>query len=106
MDTPLENRLWLDKLKEVVDLAQPDILWQDVDLDKIDEARRLDFLAYYYNRAEEWDREVVATYKDGFDTDNGLVYGYERGGPADLTQNARPRCAVARVGWRRDDPQG
>jgi len=79
-----ENRLWLDKLKEVVDLARPDILYQDVNLDKLDESTGLEFLAHYYNRAAEWGAEVVATYKDGFN-DKGEVYDYERGGPADLT---------------------
>ncbi|MGA5895899.1 alpha-L-fucosidase [Streptomyces venetus] len=79
-----ENRLWYDKLKEVVDRARPDILWQDFKLDAVDEKRRLDFLAYYYNQADAWGREVVATYKDGM-SDRGQVFDYERGGPADLT---------------------
>jgi alpha-L-fucosidase len=79
------DRLWLDKLKEVIDLARPDVLYQDVNLDKIDEAIRLEFPAYYYNRASEWDSEVVATYKDGLN-DKGQVYDYERGGPSDLAE--------------------
>jgi alpha-L-fucosidase len=84
LDAKAENRLWLDKLKEVVDLARPDIIYQDVNLDKVDESKSLEFLAYYYNRAAEWGTDVVATYKDGFN-DKGEVYDYERGGPADLT---------------------
>ncbi|MFJ9898250.1 alpha-L-fucosidase [Streptomyces sp. NPDC091280] len=79
-----ENQLWYDKLKEVVDLAEPDILWQDWRLDHVDETQRLNFLSYYYNQAEKWGRDVVATYKDGLDS-HGEVYDYERGGPADLT---------------------
>ncbi|WP_345013257.1 alpha-L-fucosidase [Streptomyces shaanxiensis] len=79
-----ENQLWYDKLKEVVDRAEPDILWQDWRLDHVDEQQRLNFLAYYYNQAERWGREVVATYKDGFNS-HGQVFDYERGGPADLT---------------------
>jgi alpha-L-fucosidase len=63
-----ENQLWYDKLKEVIDGFQPDILWQDFNLSAVDEAQRLKFLAYYYNRAVAWDKEVVATYKDGFNT--------------------------------------
>ncbi|MFE5584028.1 alpha-L-fucosidase [Kitasatospora sp. NPDC056531] len=81
-----ENQLWYDKLKEVIDLAQPDILWQDFKLDAIDEAQRLNFLSYYYNQADSWGREVVATYKDGFDGHGqGEVFDFERGGPADIT---------------------
>lgn len=79
-----ENRLWYDKLKEVVDRARPDIIWQDFKLDAVDETQRLNFLAYYYNQADSWGREVVATYKDGMNG-KGEVFDYERGGPADLT---------------------
>ncbi|MEU6379097.1 alpha-L-fucosidase [Streptomyces sp. NPDC046909] len=79
-----ENQLWFDKLKEVIDRAQPDILWQDFNLSVVDETQRLNFLAYYYNQAIGWGREVVATYKDGLNG-KGEVFDYERGGPADLT---------------------
>ncbi|MCX5336278.1 alpha-L-fucosidase [Streptomyces sp. NBC_00140] len=79
-----ENQLWYDKLKEVIDHAQPDILWQDFNLDAVDEQQLLNFLAYYYNQADSWGREVVATYKDGMHA-KGAVFDYERGGPADLT---------------------
>ncbi|MFF9585697.1 alpha-L-fucosidase [Streptomyces achromogenes] len=78
-----QNQLWFDKLKEVVDGYQPDILWQDFNLSRVDEAQRLQFLSYYYNRAVAWDKEVVATYKDGFNN-RGEVYDFERGGPADI----------------------
>ncbi|MEV6006918.1 alpha-L-fucosidase [Streptomyces sp. NPDC051976] len=84
LDTAAENQLWYDKLKEVVDLAQPDILWEDFDLTKVDETQRLNFLSYYYNQAVGWGKEVVATYKDGYDN-KGEVFDYERGGPADIT---------------------
>ncbi|MER6133721.1 alpha-L-fucosidase [Streptomyces sp. NPDC001815] len=79
-----ENQLWYDKLKEVVDRARPDILWQDFKLDAVDEQQRLKFLAYYYNQADAWGKDVVATYKDGLNN-RGAVFDYERGGPADLT---------------------
>jgi len=84
LGTTAENQLWYDKLKEVIDKAQPDILWEDFDLNKVDETQRLNFLSYYYNQANAWGKEVVATYKDGFDN-NGEVFDYERGGPGDLT---------------------
>ncbi|MEW2395433.1 alpha-L-fucosidase [Streptomyces sp. NPDC046862] len=79
-----ENQLWYDKLKEVIDHSQPDILWQDFMMDQVDETQRLNFLSYYYNQANTWGREVVATYKDGMNN-KGEVFDYERGGPADLT---------------------
>ncbi|GHH71642.1 alpha-L-fucosidase [Streptomyces sulfonofaciens] len=84
LDTAAENQLWYDKLKEVVDQARPDIIWEDFDLTRVDEAKRLDFLSYYYNQALSWGREVVATYKDGYNN-RGEVFDYERGGPAETT---------------------
>ena len=81
LGTPAEYQLWYDKLKEIVDGYQPDILWQDFNLAAIPESYRLNFLSYYYNRAVAWNKEVVATYKDGFNN-RGEVFDFERGGPA------------------------
>lgn len=78
-----ENQLWYDKLAEVIDGYQLDLLWQDFTLPRVDESRRLGFLAYYYNRAVAWNKDVVATYKDGFDN-RGEVFDFERGGPGDI----------------------
>ncbi|GAA1382978.1 alpha-L-fucosidase [Catellatospora chokoriensis] len=83
LGTSAQEQLWYDKLREVVDGYQPDILWQDFNLSRISEAQRLKFLAYYFNRAVAWNKEVVATYKDGFNN-LGEVYDYERGGPAGI----------------------
>ena len=78
-----ENTLWYQRLQEIIDGYQPDIIWEDFDLTKVQEAQRLNFLAYYYNSALDWNKEVVATYKDGFDT-SGEVYDFERGGPGNI----------------------
>ena len=82
--TANENDLWLGKIKEVVDEFQPDILWQDFDLNLVDQTHLMESLQYYYNAAIGWDKEVVATYKDGYNN-QGEVYDYERGGPAAIT---------------------
>lgn len=78
-----ENQLWYDKLKEVIDGYRPDLIWQDFNLPQVSESQRLNFLAYYYNKAVAWNADVVATYKDGF-TNRGEVLDFERGGPADI----------------------
>ncbi len=78
-----ENQLWYDKLREVIDGYQPDILYQDFDLGLVQESQRLNFLAHYYNQAVAWNKDVVATYKDGLDN-KGEVYDFERGGPAGI----------------------
>jgi alpha-L-fucosidase len=77
---------WLSKHKEIIDSYKPDVLWQDFNLRAISEPVRLQFLAYYYNTAAAWNKEVVATFKDGLNT-HCAVLDYERGGPADITDN-------------------
>ncbi len=84
LDNATEQQLWVSKLKEVVDMVLPDILWEDFNLSAIDESKRLQFLSYYYNAALAANVDVVATYKDGFNT-NGEVLDYERGGPGDIS---------------------
>jgi alpha-L-fucosidase len=78
-----ENQLWYDKLREVIDGYQPDIVYQDFDLGLVSESQRLNFLSHYYNQAVAWNKDVVATYKDGFNN-HGEVYDYERGGPTSI----------------------
>ncbi|MFE2728223.1 alpha-L-fucosidase [Kitasatospora sp. NPDC059327] len=85
LDRTAANQLWYDKLKEVVDRARPDILWQDFNLDEVDERKRLEFHAYYYNQAETWGKEVVSTHKEQYPSP-GEVYDFERGGPGDLRE--------------------
>ncbi|HVT09183.1 MAG TPA: alpha-L-fucosidase, partial [Polyangia bacterium] len=92
-----ENQLWLDELKEVVDEFQPDMVYQDSFTPQIVliSATLMQFAAYYYNAALSWNKEVVETYKDGYDN-KGEVYDYERGGPAD----------IANPYWATDDTVG
>lgn len=57
------NREWYERIVEVVDKYEPDLVWFDNKMDIIDEQYRLKFLAYYYNAGQRQGREVVATYK-------------------------------------------
>ena len=77
---------WLSKLKEIIDGYKPDIIWQDFNLHVISQPVLLQFLAYYYNKAAEWNKPVLATFKDGLNT-KCAVLDYERGGPPDITDN-------------------
>lgn len=54
---------WLGKIKEVIDAYDPDLIWFDNGLGALREDYRLNFLAYYYNKALERNKEVVVTYK-------------------------------------------
>jgi alpha-L-fucosidase len=79
------SRYWMAKVREVIDLYQPDLLWFDSRTQTIDEQCRKDFLSYYYNQASTWDREVVITYKDkDFPVGSGVV-DLERGRKASIT---------------------
>lgn len=77
---------WLAKHKEIIDLYKPDIIYQDFNLHLISQPVLLGFLSYYYNKAEEWNKEVVATYKDGLNP-KCAVLDFERGGSSDITDN-------------------
>lgn len=83
MGTTAQEQLWIDKLKEIIDGYQPDLIYQDLYLSRISEAKRLEFLSYYYNKSVDWNKDVVVTSKDGFQ--KGEMKDYERGGPADIT---------------------
>lgn len=54
---------WKGKILEVIDDYRPDLLWFDFGLKYIQEQYKKEFLAYYYNKAAEWGKEVVVTYK-------------------------------------------
>ena len=54
---------WKAKILEVIDNYRPDMLWFDFGLRGVQEQYKREFLAYYYNRAQDWGRDVVVTYK-------------------------------------------
>ena len=79
--------MWKDKLVEVIDRYQPDLIWFDSWLDEIPEQTRFEFAAYYLNAAEQWGREVVITRKQqdlplGFSLED-----FEKGRADNLTEN-------------------
>ncbi|QCX40316.1 alpha-L-fucosidase [Aureibaculum algae] len=72
---------WWAKLKEFIDVYQPDLLWFDWWLENMTEESREKFLAYYYNKGLEWDKDVVVCYKESTFPENTAVKDYERGRP-------------------------
>ncbi|OAL06245.1 alpha-L-fucosidase [Phaeosphaeriaceae sp. SRC1lsM3a] len=94
------DEIWLGKQVEVLDHVQPDMIWNDFSLDSpgwcqgapfacsIGEEQRLEFLAHYFNRGVEWNKDVLTTYKH-FDSglrNTSAVADFERGGPADIVR--------------------
>jgi alpha-L-fucosidase len=65
MDPPSKNflDLWQAKTEEVIDRYRPDLIWFDFGLQFVQEHYKRAMLAYYYNQADAWGKEVVVTYK-------------------------------------------
>lgn len=63
MDHDQWLQMWLDKCKEVVDRYSPDIVYFDAWMDQISEPLKLEFLAHYFNHAQQTGQEVLFTYK-------------------------------------------
>ena len=63
MDHDKWLEMWLNKGREVIDQYSPDIIYFDAWMDQIPDSLKREFLAHYFNRAEERGQEVVVTYK-------------------------------------------
>lgn len=72
---------WWAKLKEFIDLYQPDLLWFDWWLENLPEADREKFLAYYYNKGVEWGKDVAVCFKETTFPETVAIRDYERGRP-------------------------
>ncbi|MFI3322178.1 MAG: alpha-L-fucosidase [Rikenellaceae bacterium] len=70
---------WLLHMYELIDQYQPDLIWFDWTVGKYPfQPTFYKFMAYYYNSAKEWNREVVVNTKVGYG-DNIQVFDIERG---------------------------
>lgn len=72
---------WWAKLKEFIDVYQPDLIWFDWWLEEMDEKTRQKFLAYYYNQGKKWGKKVAVCYKETTFPENTAIRDYERGRP-------------------------
>jgi len=72
---------WWAKLKEFIDVYQPDLLWFDWWLENLPEEDRQKFLAYYYNKGIEWGKEVAVCFKETTFPEEVAIRDYERGRP-------------------------
>ena len=88
-DTPDEQfyKDWWAKLKEFIDVYQPDLIWFDWWLENMTEESRLKFLAYYYNKGLEWNKDVAVCYKEATFTEVTAIKDYERGRPNQPKEN-------------------
>ncbi len=91
---------WLERTKELIDKYLPDILWFDFGWHREEfTPRRLELVAYYYNRAREWGKEVVMNYKDHL-FDGAAVYNIERGKLSGIREEYwQTDTAVGKKAW-------
>lgn len=82
-DTPSDRfyEEWWGKLKEYIDVYQPDLIWFDWWLENMTEESRQKFLAYYHNKGIEWNKEVAVCYKQSTFPESLAIKDYERGRP-------------------------
>lgn len=77
------ERIWLEKVKEVVDGYSPDLLWFDNRVQILSEDVRKKMMAYAYNHAAKKEQEFVLTFKQpDFPLGTGTV---------DLERNRMPK---------------
>ncbi|MFH0756133.1 MAG: alpha-L-fucosidase [Bacteroidota bacterium] len=70
---------WLAHTYELVDMYEPELMWFDWTVGKYPfQPTFYQFLAYYYNNALDWNREVVVNTKTGYGN-NIQVFDIERG---------------------------
>jgi alpha-L-fucosidase len=77
--------MWKGKLMEVIDKYQPDLMWFDSWLNEIPDEYKMSYLAYYFNEASEWDKDVVVTFKQEDLPQDVGVLDLEKGWMGELT---------------------
>lgn len=106
---PEHLQYWEDIVKEVVDKYRPDLIWFDGALNdpKVWRSSLPQFrqhvqnaIAYYYNRAEQWGRQVAMTYKhNDFEKGAGIL-DIERGRMDKLSPDVwLTDTSLSRQGW-------
>ena len=85
MDYDEANDLWLAKLDEVINEFCPDYIWMDFGPRFIKESYRKQFLANYFNKAKELNKEVVVNTKGTFFPTELAVVNVERATMEDIT---------------------
>jgi alpha-L-fucosidase len=80
--------LWKGKLLEVIDKYHPDLIWFDSWLHEIPDLYKMEFLAHYFNQAEEQNQEVVVTFKQQDLPREVAIDDFEKGRADSLTGHA------------------
>jgi len=77
--------LWRRKIDELIDGYQPDLIWFDFGIRFLQEDYKKRFLADYYNKEAQWQRELAVTYKGHDFAPGAALVDYELGRMDQLT---------------------
>jgi alpha-L-fucosidase len=72
--------MWKEKCIEVIDKYQPDIIYHDAWLERVNQDYLKSYMAYFFNDAAKNGREVIVTYK-GDDIKGGGMLDHENTNP-------------------------
>lgn len=78
------QQMWMDKCIEVIDQYHPDIIYHDAWLEQVDEDKKLNYLAHFFNEAAQRNQDVIVTYKgEDLPADVGML-DYENANPEEI----------------------
>lgn len=84
------NAMWLSKMKEMIDLYSPDLMWFDFGPESLTPETRKEYFDYYFGAAQKRGSEVVVTYKHKAKKSvpaNVAVLDHERGAEAEIAES-------------------
>ncbi len=88
---------WERKVREVIELYRPDLIYFDSRMAIIPASYRMDLISHYYNQQSAWRKPVVLTYKKPDLPDGVAVEDLERGRMADISE--RPWMTDDAIAW-------
>ncbi|MAV25665.1 MAG: hypothetical protein CMQ05_06040 [Gammaproteobacteria bacterium] len=77
--------IWREKIDELIEGYEPDLMWFDFGIRFIPEIYKQRFLADFYNKEAEWGKELAVTYKAHDFAPGSAIADYELGRMDQLT---------------------
>jgi alpha-L-fucosidase len=102
---PQPNKLfledWLKRTIELIDKYHPSIIWFDWWIEqRVFEPYLREFTSYYYNKGEQWGKDVLINFKHKSIPENCAVFDIERGQSNHLRKNVwQTDTSVSKNSW-------
>jgi alpha-L-fucosidase len=82
------QKMWMNKCIEVVNKYHPDIIYHDAWLEQVDDNRKTEYLAHYFNEASKRSQDVIVTYKgEDIPSDVGML-DHENSNPEKIMEKS------------------